>query len=174
MKVLNEPQEEQLQEISIHLRQVRQEKSMRIEEIAAKTRIRLAFLQALEAGRFEDLPEPIYVQGFIRRYGDALGLDGIAIAQTFATHIFPIHANNSHILDKKRSIYIPLFVPYILLLVLASTGLVYTLNPRFTIDFLALTQNFYRVQQKKTISLPIASPSPVASPQTTPSSTEEL
>ncbi|NEQ17205.1 MAG: helix-turn-helix domain-containing protein, partial [Moorea sp. SIO3E2] len=40
-------------------------------------------LQALEAGQSEPLPEPVYIQGFIRRYAEFLGLDGPGIAKTF-------------------------------------------------------------------------------------------
>ena len=128
MKLLNEAQVEQLKEISKYLLQVRQEKSIRLEEVAAKTHIRLALLQALEAGQFEELPEPVYVQGFIRRYADILGLDGTAVANTFTINIIPSDTNSSanndgQKLDIKPNIHIPLFVPYIVLLVLASIGL---------------------------------------------------
>ena len=59
MKLLNEAQEEQLREISKYLLQVRQEKSIRIEEVAAKTHIRLSFLKALDAGQFEELSKSV-------------------------------------------------------------------------------------------------------------------
>ncbi|MBD0263897.1 MAG: helix-turn-helix domain-containing protein [Tolypothrix sp. Co-bin9] len=131
MTLFNEPQQEQLKEIGAYLGQVRQEKSIRIEEIAAKTLIRQTFLEALEEGRFEDLPEPIYVQGFIRRYGDILELDGTSLARSFAINFFLFDsANDSSNVEKKPSLYIPLAVPYILLLAAASFGLFYILNPR--------------------------------------------
>ncbi|WP_138502522.1 helix-turn-helix domain-containing protein [Nostoc sp. PA-18-2419] len=128
---LNEAQLEQLKEISTHLRQVRQEKSIRIEQIAAQTMIRVGVLQALEQERFEELPEPIFLQGFIRRYGDALGLDGNALSHILITNVVRQDSKNTrNNLDKKRNTYIPLILTYILLLASASAGLVYTLNPR--------------------------------------------
>ncbi|MGH1396389.1 MAG: RodZ domain-containing protein [Trichormus sp.] len=135
MTLLNETQKEQLQEISRYLRQAREEKSIRIEEVAAKTHIRLSFLKALDAAYFEDLPEPVYVQGFIRRYADILGLDGTAIANSFTVNASPpksqIDAKHEQAnADKKPKIRIPLVVPYILLLGVACTGLIYLLNPR--------------------------------------------
>ncbi|MEH2468524.1 helix-turn-helix domain-containing protein [Nostoc sp.] len=130
MTLLNQAQVEQLKEITTHLRQVRQEKSIRIEEIAARTLIRAGVLQALEEERFEELPEPIFVQGFIRRYGDALGLDGNALSHTLISNVVRQDFNNDHKdLDNKLNIYIPLVVTYILLLVAASAGLLYILNP---------------------------------------------
>jgi len=76
-------QEEQLQKIGTYLSQLRQEKSIPIQEVADKTFIRLHILQALEAGQSERLPEPVYIQGFIRRYAEFFGLDGLGIAKTF-------------------------------------------------------------------------------------------
>jgi cytoskeletal protein RodZ len=128
--LLNQAQIEQLKEISTHLRQVRQEKSIRIEEIAAQTLIRAGVLQALEEERFEELPEPIFLQGFIRRYGDALGLDGNALSHTLISNVVRQDPKNDHNnSDNKPNTYIPLVVTYILLLVAASTGLLYILNP---------------------------------------------
>ncbi|MBW4632355.1 MAG: DUF4115 domain-containing protein [Iphinoe sp. HA4291-MV1] len=136
MKLLNKDQEEQLMEIVAHLRQVREEKSIRLEELAAYTRIRLAFLQAMEEGRFEELPEPIYVKGFIRHYGDAMGLDGATLAKTVANICSPPQEpeNDNQVLDKKSSIYVPLAVPYVLLLAAASFGLFYILNPQRSVE----------------------------------------
>jgi cytoskeletal protein RodZ len=160
--LLNEAQKEQLKEISKYLLQVRQEKSIRIEEVAAKTHIRLIFLQALDAGQFEELPEPVYVQGFIRRYGEVLGLDGNALANTFTPHVFPLDSiNNSQNLDKKPDIRIPLFIPYILLLAVAVIGLIYVLNPRLTAKSLAKKQNSVSTQ-KQTTTPPSVALSPTA------------
>ena len=83
MNHLNPAQVEQLKEIGAYLRQIRQEVSIPIEEISAKTLIRLGMLKAIEEGQPDQLPEPVFVQGFIRRYADALGLDGVALAKTF-------------------------------------------------------------------------------------------
>jgi cytoskeletal protein RodZ len=128
--LLNQAQVEQLKEISTHLRQVRQEKSIRIEEIAAQTLIRAGVLQALEEERFEELPEPIFLQGFIRRYGDALGLDGNALSHTLISNVVRQDSNNNHKNSgNKPNTYIPLVLTYILLLVAASAGLLHILNP---------------------------------------------
>ena len=41
--------------------------------------IPLHHIEALSAGRVEELPEDVYVRDFIRRLGDVLGLDGAAL-----------------------------------------------------------------------------------------------
>lgn len=138
MAILNEFQEQQLKEITANLRSIREQKSIRLEEIAIQTHIRLHFLQALEEWRFEDLPEPIFVQGFIRRYGDKLGLDGVALANGFEINFIHPTFNNY---NQKSPLYIPLFVPYIFLIIAASAGLFYLLQSEFTGKSLANTQN---------------------------------
>ncbi|QSJ19622.1 helix-turn-helix domain-containing protein [Nostoc sp. UHCC 0702] len=182
MKLLNEAQVEQLKEISKYLLQVRQEKSIRLEEVAAKTHIRLAFLKALEAGQFEELPEPVYVQGFIRRYADVLGLDGTALANTFTINIIPLYTNSStnndsKKLDIKPNIHIPLFVPYIVLLVFACIGLIYVLNPKLIVESLAKQQNRVSLSKQKTAPSPVLSsptvPSVVQQPNSAPTPKQE-
>ncbi|MBE9200367.1 MULTISPECIES: RodZ domain-containing protein [unclassified Nodularia (in: cyanobacteria)] len=186
MTVLNEAQTEQLQEITQQLLRVRQEKSITIEKIAIQTNIRLHLLQALDAGDFEILPEPIYVQGFIRRYGEALGLDGQALANTliiindFAQFSQNETENLEELPDihKRPDIHIPAFVPYALLSVLASVGLIYFLNSRLTAESPAKPQNTVPTPQIKTapLSIPSATEKPDTAPadQSTASSNVEV
>jgi cytoskeletal protein RodZ len=75
-------QEAQLKEIGSYLRQRRLTTSLSLEEIADSTYIRLPTLRAIENGQVDQLPELVYVQGFIRRYGEVLQLDGEALAKT--------------------------------------------------------------------------------------------
>lgn len=83
MKELDTDQVEQLKKIGTTLRQEREKQQVPLEEVAVKTYIPLRLLQALEVGQLERLPEPVFIQGFIRRYGDAIGLDGSAISKKF-------------------------------------------------------------------------------------------
>jgi len=77
-------QVEQLQNIGAYLRQVRQEQGLSLDLLANQVFIRPALLHALETGNDDALPEPVFIQGFIRRYAEALGLDGQGISQEFA------------------------------------------------------------------------------------------
>jgi cytoskeleton protein RodZ len=87
---LDTVQQEQLKAIGTYLSQIRQEQERSLEDIAAKTYIPLRLLKALEAGQERPLPEPVFIQGFIRRYGDALGLDGMDLSQRFPVHVTPL------------------------------------------------------------------------------------
>ena len=52
--------------------------------VAASTlRIRQPYLQAIEEGRFNDLPGATYAVGFVRGYAEYLGLDGNEIVRRF-------------------------------------------------------------------------------------------
>ena len=84
MAKLAPSQIEQLHSIGAYLRQVRQEQGLSLDSIANQIFIRPVLLQALENGNDAELPEPVFVQGFIRRYADALGLDGQALSSEFA------------------------------------------------------------------------------------------
>jgi cytoskeleton protein RodZ len=69
--------------IADDLRQARVERGMELREAADVLRIRAVYLEALEDGRFGDLPGPTYVAGFLRTYGDALGLDGEELVRRY-------------------------------------------------------------------------------------------
>jgi cytoskeletal protein RodZ len=87
---LDSVQQEQLKVIGTYLSQIRQEQDRSLEDIAAKTYIPLRLLKAIEAGQDKPLPEPVFIQGFIRRYADLLGLDGQDLAQKFPIHVTPL------------------------------------------------------------------------------------
>jgi len=59
--------------------------------VAVQTRISLKFLEALEAGNFEILPET-YIRAFIRDYAKAIGLDPDETIRRFDLHIESIKA----------------------------------------------------------------------------------
>lgn len=89
MKGLSSIQMEQLRQVGCYLLEVRQDQDVSLEKIAKDTFIPLRLLEALEVGDTDRLPEPVYVKGFIRRYGDALGLNGAEIADAFEIDLTP-------------------------------------------------------------------------------------
>ena len=69
------------------LQRTRESKGLRLEDIARRYRIRLSFLESIESGRFEDLPEPVYTKTFIKTYAGVLGVDAGPILAQYAKHI---------------------------------------------------------------------------------------
>jgi transcriptional regulator with XRE-family HTH domain len=124
---IKQQQVKKLAELGAYLRQFRYEQSMTLEEVAAKTKIQTRLLNAIEEGRFEQLPEPVYVQGFIRLYADALGLDGAQFATAFPTEL-SLHTAKRHSwreLPAAQLRPIHLYVLYLVLIVSAVSGLSY-------------------------------------------------
>lgn len=71
---MNEP-------IGKQLKQIRESKGLSLQEISQKTRIRLAYLRAIEADDFEALPSKTQTRGFLRLYTNELGVefDGLKV-----------------------------------------------------------------------------------------------
>ena len=63
-------------EIGNSLREARLRQQLDFPEIEQQTKIRTKYLKALEDEKFELLPAPTYVKGFLRNYAEALGLEG--------------------------------------------------------------------------------------------------
>jgi cytoskeleton protein RodZ len=63
-------------EIGSSLREARSRRKLELSQVERDTRIRSRYLMALEEERFDVLPAPAYVKGFLRTYADYLGLDG--------------------------------------------------------------------------------------------------
>lgn len=76
-------QQEQSLALGAVLRDAREASGQTLEEIAGKVLVRPRLLIALEEARANELPEPVYVRGLIRRYGDVLGLDGEALSRQY-------------------------------------------------------------------------------------------
>ena len=69
-----------LRQIGQQLQKTRQSKGLSLDHIQLSTHIRTELIEALENGNSKELPDDIFVRGYIRRYGDALGLNGVALA----------------------------------------------------------------------------------------------
>ena len=70
-------------EVGATLRDVRLAMPRELVDVANDLRIRHVYLQAIEDGRLGDLPGPAYTTGFLRAYGDYLGLNGRDIVDRF-------------------------------------------------------------------------------------------
>jgi cytoskeleton protein RodZ len=69
--------------IGEELRDGRLALGLSLEDVAARLRIRRAYLAALEEGRVRDLPGTAYAVGFVRAYAGALGLDADGMVRRF-------------------------------------------------------------------------------------------
>jgi cytoskeleton protein RodZ len=74
-------------EIGSTLREARTRRELTLRDAQEATRIRLKHLAALEDERFDELPEEVYVKGFLRAYADYLGLDGELFVAEFNSRL---------------------------------------------------------------------------------------
>jgi curved DNA-binding protein CbpA len=65
------------------LRHFRIRGGMEIEDIARVTKISPAYLRFIEEERFADLPDSVYVRGFVTAYADCVGLEGKDVASSY-------------------------------------------------------------------------------------------
>jgi flagellar biosynthesis protein FlhG len=65
------------------LRQIREAVGVELREIAERSKVGMAYLQALEGEVWKKLPAPVYVRGFLVEYARALGLDAERVKQTY-------------------------------------------------------------------------------------------
>ncbi|KKI99773.1 helix-turn-helix domain-containing protein [Prochlorothrix hollandica] len=86
---LDQIQAEQIQAIGAYLRQHREHLRMSLDQVASLTKIQRRLLQAIENGHLATLPEPVYIQALIHRFGDALDLKGSELADQFPLELTP-------------------------------------------------------------------------------------
>ena len=72
-----------MNDIGAQLRQARETRGLSLDQVHKATRIKRAFLEAIEAGRLEELPGPVQARGFVRSYAGAVGLDPDALLTQF-------------------------------------------------------------------------------------------
>jgi curved DNA-binding protein CbpA len=65
------------------LRHFRIRSGMEIEEIARVTKISPTYLRFIEEERFADLPDSVYVRGFVTAYANCVGLEGKDVAASY-------------------------------------------------------------------------------------------
>ncbi len=72
-----------MDDVSNRLRRARERAGLRIEDISACTRIKPAFLVALETGHFETLPGHFFARAFLKSYAREVGLAPDEVAREF-------------------------------------------------------------------------------------------
>ncbi|MBD2346159.1 helix-turn-helix domain-containing protein [Anabaena subtropica] len=120
---------EKIAELGAQLWASRQERGLSLEEMVAMTKIPRRLLQAIEEGNLNDLPEPIYIQGLIRQFADAVGFNGAEFASNF-----PVASEQMKLqpVGEPKSIGllrpIHLYLLYIFVIICSVSGLSQLLN----------------------------------------------
>ncbi|MGE5151937.1 MAG: helix-turn-helix domain-containing protein, partial [Rhodospirillaceae bacterium] len=58
-------------------------RELAIDDVAARLRIRSRYLEAIEQGRFDQLPGAAYIPAFLRAYASYIGLDAYKVMTAY-------------------------------------------------------------------------------------------
>lgn len=73
--------------LGTYLRRGRERSGLSVDAISSGSRIVPQLIQALEADRFDLLPAPVYVRGFIRAYCEQVGVDAEGALRRYEAHV---------------------------------------------------------------------------------------
>lgn len=98
-----------------YLKRERESRNLSLKEVSRAIRIKESFLWAIEEDRYDLLPPPIYVKGFLTTYARYLGLDPKEIYQVYQdylkiTNLSPSKKPDSEGLPHRRRLFLTLLI----------------------------------------------------------------
>lgn len=78
------------QNVGAVLRHARRQRALSLAELADATKIRVTLLRAIEANQRGQLPETIFLRGFVRAYAREVGLDPDDVARRYLEQFEPV------------------------------------------------------------------------------------
>ncbi len=69
------------------LRAFREARGVSLRDIAQSTKISLRYLEYIESDRFDGLPAPVYLRGFVQEYARAAGLESRKTAESYLAYV---------------------------------------------------------------------------------------
>lgn len=121
-----------IREIGELLYSSRESRGLELDEVACQLKVGRSYLVALEQGDISQLPEEVYVLGYLRGYARILGLNSDDIVKRFQqdkdinaikpTFIFPVEKMQNHQHKHTRAIPMPirLLTSFLMLAALAA------------------------------------------------------
>lgn len=68
------------------LKEAREEKQYSMEYVAGRLHLRVRVIELLEGDHYEQLPEPVFVKGYIRAYAKLLDIDDAPLLEQYKEH----------------------------------------------------------------------------------------
>ena len=151
-------------EIGNTLREARVRRNLTLQQVEEDTKIRVKYIQAMENEDFDVMPGATYVKGFLRTYSTYLGLDPDVILGEYRSRVGPASEKDepfggSSVIGKPHSHRGRNTLVFVAILCLLVLGVIWVLGR-------GSGQN---TPQTHPSALGIGSPTPKASPSTTPS-----
>ncbi|OLO40957.1 hypothetical protein BTR23_05645 [Alkalihalophilus pseudofirmus] len=90
-----------MSELGQRLREAREQKEIKLEDLQKTTKIQKRYLLAIEQGNFDALPGKFYARAFVKNYAEAVGLDADQILQEFASELPNPHKDGSELPSRR-------------------------------------------------------------------------
>ena len=114
-----------------YLKSERELRGVTLDELHSKTMIPVRFLLALENNQFDELPEEVFIKGYIRSIAKVIGAQEYEVLSTYMDikKTAPsIDTNNPSTLDQKHSTLDPKFIFVLSLIILFLSGIAWGIN----------------------------------------------
>ncbi|WP_059105228.1 helix-turn-helix domain-containing protein [Shouchella shacheensis] len=76
-----------MSELGNHLKEVREEKQISLDDLQRTTKIQKRYLLAIEEGRFDALPGLFYARAFVKTYAEAVGINADELMETYKSEL---------------------------------------------------------------------------------------
>lgn len=103
MVFVRRPLESEARTLGERLRLLRRTQAVTMDILVEATRIQRRYLEALEWGRYHELPDPLYTRNFIRAYARYLGADEAYFLELFANEVARSDLLDPHRLPRTRA-----------------------------------------------------------------------
>jgi len=84
------------------LAEFREERGLTQEYVAGKLHLRVKVIELLEADDYDDLPEPVFIKGYLRAYAKLLGVNAGPLLETFSNNCKPEKKYDKALWQTKR------------------------------------------------------------------------
>jgi len=112
--------------------QLREDRRMRVQDLSRKINVKIVYIEALEHGRYDELPTKVYTKGFVRSYARFFGVSEDVLLTLFERE-YSVHQNIHHTDDEETVSRLPkvprfVFTPRVIVamgsfILLCSVGL---------------------------------------------------
>jgi len=144
-----------------YLKSERELRGVTLDELHSKTKIPVRHLRSLENNQFDELPEEVFIKGYIRSVAKIIGAQEDEVLSTYMdiTKTAPsIDTNNSSTLNQKHSTLDPKFIFVLSLTILFLSGVVWGINiliHKFNKDSTESISSTSKQKQNKTKDEPV-------------------
>ena len=150
-----------VEDFGSYLKSERELRGVTLEELHSKTKIPYRYLQALENNQFDELPEEVFIRGYLRSISHVIGAQEDEVLSTYMDikKTAPsIGAENSSTLNQKHSTLEPKFIFVLILTVLFLSGITWGISilvHKFNKDSIESTPTLSKQKQNNTKEDPV-------------------